>query len=114
MIEGIFSVAVLVKDAERAAEWYRDKLGFEVMKDGHWVTCRPPGSKVQFHLCEPCKEWGDDAPGGNTGIALLCDDVERTYRELKSKGVEFAKELTRGKSGAYAVFKDLDGNEFWI
>lgn len=42
------------------------------------------------------------------------DDKERTYRELKAKGVEFSTELTTESFGTYAIFKDLDGNEFWI
>ena len=42
------------------------------------------------------------------------EDVERTYRELKEKGVEFAEELTTTKWGKYAIMKDLDGNEIEI
>ncbi|MFQ5837437.1 MAG: VOC family protein [Thermoplasmata archaeon] len=114
MIEEIVSVAVLVRDAKKAAEWYHDKLGFEISVQGHWVTAKPPGSLLMLHLCERCKEWEDDEPGGNTGIALRSDDQERTYHELKSKGVEFAKELTTEWFGTYAILKDLDGNEFWI
>ena len=57
MITGIKSVAVLVTDAKRAAEWYREKLGFEVSIQGHWVTVNPKGTEMKLHLCEKCKEW---------------------------------------------------------
>ncbi len=114
MIREIVSTAVLVKDAEKAAEWYHRMLGFEVSAQGHWVTVKPPESTFMLHLCERCMEWGDDEPGGNTGIAFRCDDQEKTYQELKAKGVEFAKELTTEWFGTYAILKDLDGNEFWM
>jgi len=114
MIREIQCMAVLVRDAKRAAEWYREKLGFEVSVQGHWVTVAPPGSSGKLHLCERCKEWEGDSPGGNTGISFGSDDQERTYRELEAKGVEFAKDLTTEWFGTYAIFRDLDGNEFWI
>jgi len=36
--------------------------------------------------------------------------------KLRSGGVEFSVELTRTPwaEGKYAIFKDLDGNEFWM
>ena len=52
------------------------------LPQGHWSTTRPPGSPIMLHLCEQCKEWGDDQPGGNTGISFATDDKEQTYREL--------------------------------
>ena len=115
MLTEIASVPVLVKNARESAEWYREKLGFEVNMQGqHWVEVKPMGSSAVLHLCEKCKEWENDSPGGNTGIFLRSDDQAKTYRELKAKGVEFAVELTKESWGTYAVFKDPDGNQFWI
>ncbi len=114
MLREVTSVAVLVRDAKKATAWYRDVLGFEVAIQGHWVSAKPPGSPIVLHLCERCEEWEGDTPGGNTGIGFGSDDKERTYRELKAKGVEFAKDLTTEWFGTYAIFKDLDGNEFWM
>jgi lactoylglutathione lyase len=136
LITAVSSVAVLVHDAKKSAEWYRDKLGFEIVwSEGHFVTVKPAGSKTLWlHLCAKCDSWGDDKPGGQTGIWLECgertmrkdkktgrltpasnpDDVKKTYRELKEDGVEFAKELTVTSWGAMAILKDPDGNEFEI
>ena len=110
----ISSVAVLVNDAEKSAKWYVEKLGFEASKQGHWVSVKPKGSRMIIHLCEKCEEWGEDRPGGNTGIGFLSDDKRKTFEELKSRGVQFKKELTTEWFGTYAIFKDLDGNEFWM
>ena len=128
-------MSVLVNDAQRSAEWYRDKLGFEIVENKkHTVFVRPNGSQMLVHLCGPCDSWKNDHPGGRTGIWLGCgeivmrrdqksgilvpasngDEVEKTYLELKKQGVEFSEELVSTNWGKYAVFKDLDGNEFEI
>ena len=131
MITGIGSVAVLVTDAKRSAKWYRDKLGFEVLENrGHPVVVMARGSRTYFHLCEKCDAWEKDRPGGRTGVWLRCgepievidpetglrlvaskpDRVEKTYTELKRKGVRFREELTTTSWGKYAILEDPDGN----
>ena len=116
MFTEVASVAVLVHDAGKAAEWYRQKLGFEVSVQGHWVTAKPPASSVVLHLCGRCEDWEHDRPGGHTGIFIKTDDKEKTYKELKSRGVEFDVELTKAPwgGGKYAIFRDMDGNKFWM
>lgn len=135
MITGTGSVAVLVEDARKSAQWYHDKLGFEIVGiEGHTVFVRPKGSTMLLHLCGRCDAWENDKPGGRTGIWLQCgrmvvrrdrktglvtpasrpEDVEKTYHELKKMGVDFAEELTTTKWGKYALLKDPDGNIFEI
>jgi lactoylglutathione lyase len=135
MITGVGSVAILTKDAKKSAEWYRDKLGFEIVEnEGHTVFVRPKGSQFILHLCGKCGAWERDYPGGRTGVWFNCgeinmhkdsdsgqlipasdpQEVERTYQELKKKGVEFSEELTTTGWGKYAILKDLDGNEFEV
>ena len=135
MITGTGSVAVLVEDARKSARWYSEKLGFEIVGiEGHTVFVRPKGSKTLLHLCGRCDAWEGDKPGGRTGIWLQCgrtvirkdertgltipasrpEDVARTYRELKKKGVKFSEEITTTSWGKYAVLKDPDGNLFEI
>ena len=119
MLTEISSVPVLVRDAKKSAKWYSDKLGFEANVQGHWVTVKPKGSKMVIHLCEAPhrripEEWEDDRPGGNTGIGFYSDDQKKTFQELKARGVEFKKDLTTEWFGTYAIFRDPDGNEFWM
>jgi catechol 2,3-dioxygenase-like lactoylglutathione lyase family enzyme len=136
MITGAGSIAILVRDARKSAEWYRAKLDFEIVgKEGHAIFVNPRGSHTSLlHLCGPCDAWGKDAPGGRTGIWFQCgeitlrkdeksgqvlpasrpEDVEKTYSELKRNGVEFSEELTTTDWGKYAIFSDPDGNEFEI
>ncbi len=111
MIKGIGSMAVVVSDAAKAKKWYEEKLGFEVVaEEGHWVAVAPRGSKGPvLHLCKttPPEE-------GNTGILFRVDDLNKTYEELTKKGVEFTKKPKDDGWGPYAMFKDLDGNVFWL
>jgi catechol 2,3-dioxygenase-like lactoylglutathione lyase family enzyme len=113
MIEEIRTVAVMVSDEKRAKEWYRDKLGFEVRSDReHWIVVAPRGSSSGIHLCPD-----ESLEPGNTGITLHAGDIEGTCRELKAKGVQFARELGKSEweeSLTYAMFKDPDGNMFWL
>ncbi len=83
MFTEVASVAVLLHDAGKAAEWYRQKLGFEVSVQGHWVTAKPPASSVVLHLCGKCEDWEHDRPGGHTGIFIKTDDKEKTYKNSR-------------------------------
>jgi catechol 2,3-dioxygenase-like lactoylglutathione lyase family enzyme len=134
MITGIGSVAIVSRDPKKLAEWYHDKLDFEIVgKVGHAVFVKPKGSENFFlHLCGECDSWENDKPGGRTGVWFHCGqirvakdektgmvlpssdpaEVEKTYNELKSKGVEFSEELTTTDWGKYAILKDPEGNEF--
>lgn len=110
MIKAVVDIAVVVSNANKSAEWYKDKLGMEIRdNEEHWVTVAPKGSNVVLHLCEttPLEQ-------GNTGIALSVDDLDKAYEEMSAKGVEFTKKPLKTEWGTFAMFKDPDGNEFWL
>ena len=44
--------------------------------------------------------------------ALACNNVEKTYQELKDRGVEFVSSPRQEEWGSFAVFEDPDGNKF--
>jgi lactoylglutathione lyase len=109
MLSDNFSVAVMVSDAKKSAEWYKEKLGFETSEEGHWVTAWVQGAKWKLHLCK-----GKELEPGNTGICFYSDEVEKTVQDLKSKGVKFSRDYTKTDYGETAMFEDPDGNVFWI
>jgi len=47
-------------------------------------------------------------------VLFLCDNIEKTFSKLKSRGVKFTQEPERMPWGTYAKFVDIDGNEFII
>jgi len=110
MIKSIMNIAVVVSDAKKSARWYKQKLGLEVRdRKGHWITLAPKGSRVVLHLCETTPH-----EKGNTGIAFLVDDLDKTYKTMVAKGVKFTSKPKKTEWGTYAMFKDPDGNEFWL
>ena len=108
MLNKEFSVAVMVSDAKKSAAWYKEKLGFEVSVEDHWVTAWPKGSTAKLHLCE-----GDLEPG-NTGVAYYSKDAAKTVADLTKKGVKFTMPYTKTEWGAMAQLKDPDGNLMWV
>jgi predicted enzyme related to lactoylglutathione lyase len=45
-------------------------------------------------------------------ISFWSDNVQKTYEELKAKGVEFVQPPKTEPWGTSAIFKDPDGNTF--
>ncbi|WP_420114050.1 VOC family protein [Pseudactinotalea sp.] len=98
-------------DAEAAKGFYRDVLGFEIRQevgygDMYWITVGPPGqAEVNIVLHPPGADPGitDDerrtitemmAKGTYASIMLASDDVDATFAQLESKGVEILQEPT--------------------
>jgi predicted enzyme related to lactoylglutathione lyase len=52
------------------------------------------------------------AKGAAGGLFFATDDVQGSYEELKSRGVEFAQEPTEQPYGVDAGFRDPSGNHF--
>ncbi len=109
------SVAVVVSDADRALDWYTNRLGLDVLfHEDHWITVGRKGQPGALHLCQPM---GDDPASelepGNSGILLLLPgkDFEAGCAALKARGVEFTEGPTKAEWGTYAVIRDPDGNE---
>ncbi len=112
-INQIATIAVMVSDEDKAKEWYKKKLNFEVMSnEPHWIVVGPKGSSTGIHLCPDA-----ELEPGNQGIVLKADNAETTCKDLKKNGVEFVRELSKSEwdeDMSYAIFKDPDGNEFML
>ena len=109
-ITGIVDVAIVVSDAKRSLDWYTNVLGLEQRDtEGHWITVAPKGSYTVLHLCA-----GEPIEKGNTGIALRTKDLDKTYKELKAKGVKFPHPPKDDGWGSYAQLEDPDGNVIWL
>jgi catechol 2,3-dioxygenase-like lactoylglutathione lyase family enzyme len=114
MIDGYTDIALVVSDAQKAKDWYVEKLGFKVVLERGHAICVSPKMKngsLFLHLC------GDGfAPlePGNSGIGFTADDFEKTCREMQVKGVKFSLPPTEEDGYKMAKFLDLDGNEFWL
>ena len=116
MIKGIKFASVPVSDQDAALEFYTKRLGFRVITDQpfddtqRWIELGIPGADATLVLFTPDEH--RDRIGTFQQITFFADDVEKTYQELRAKGVEFSQEPQTADWGTAAIFKDLDGNVF--
>lgn len=99
-----------VADVERAQQYYRDTLGFEVAwlyptKDIGAVTRRPVTIffRKRQPPFEPVVHW------------VFAEDVDAAYQEMKSSGANLVDPLEHKPWGIRQfTIEDLDGNRFYI
>ncbi|MGC4192009.1 MAG: VOC family protein [Thermomicrobiales bacterium] len=120
MITKIHSASIVVADQAAAVRFYTEVLDWSIsidqmMGDGYrFVTVVPPGGGAELALAT-AGGLGERQPGSESGISLLCDDVDATYRDLAEKGVNFTMppdDMPWGARGAH--FADPDGNGFFL
>jgi len=116
MIKAVKFVSIPVRDQDQALDFYTNKLGFQILTDQpfddkqRWIELKIPGSETSVVLFTPTGH--EDRIGSFSNVAFLTDDVERTYRTLKDRGVTFSDPPTKQPWGVYAKFQDADGNQF--
>ena len=131
MIQRLSHTSILVLDQDQAYDFYVNKLGFEVRTDSkmegfRWLTVGPkaqpeleiilmpitPGPHMDEATCNQLRELVKNGklPGGVFDAA----DVQKTYEELKAKGVEFMSPPTERFYGIEALMKDPFGNWFSV
>lgn len=131
MFNQIIIHAVHVLDQDEALDFYVGKLGFEVSADVdmgfmRWLTVAVPGDPDRHLLLEvpgppalseeTAAQVRDLMTKGALGLAFVVttDDCQKTYEELKSKGVEFAEEPTQQPYGIDCALRDPFGNHIRI
>ena len=127
MITKLSHASLYARDQNKAYDVYVNKLGFKVhtdmtMDNGfRWLTVSPPQQPdVEIVLAEPNEPMfaadlvphvrallEKDAMGGGVWEA---DDCQKTYEDLRAKGIEFTKPPTKEFYGVEALFKDGCGN----
>jgi lactoylglutathione lyase len=111
------TVSICVRDQQRALEFFRDKLGFEVRRDepmesgARWIELAPRGAETAIVPYVP--------PGSETRIGTFsnvvfgCADLEATRRELAARGVKFLERPgDQSSEDGLTRFADVDGNTF--
>ena len=125
----IASSHLWVHDQEVALKFWTDKVGMEVRQDVtlpdenfRWLTVGPPGQDdVSIVLMAvPGEPVMDDATrrqvldltakGFAGTVFLVTDDIEKSYREMVERGVEFTEPPTQMPYGIDSGFRDPSGN----
>ena len=116
MITQIKFASIAVSDQQRALDFYTQKLGFKVITDQEfgpgmrWIELRIANADTKVVLFSPPGK----EPGGFQSIVFQTDNVQKTYDELKARGVEFTQEPKTESWGTSAMFKDSEGNIFLL
>ena len=85
MITGVHAL-IFTSDPDGARTFFKDTLGFaSVDAGGGWLIFALPPAELGFH---------PTAEGSHHELSLMCEDVEQTVEELKSKGVEFSEPIS--------------------
>jgi catechol 2,3-dioxygenase-like lactoylglutathione lyase family enzyme len=128
----IANTQLWVHDQDEALAFYTEKLGMEVRTDVtvaelgnfRWLTVAPPGqpdfSIVLMAIPGPPVMDPETAEQVKTLMAkgfagtvfLTTDDIQASYEELKSRGVEFTEEPEERPYGIDSGFRDPSGNSF--
>jgi catechol 2,3-dioxygenase-like lactoylglutathione lyase family enzyme len=79
VINGAHAI-IYSKDADADRAFFRDVLGFPAVDaGGGWLIFALPHAELAAH---PAEE------GGRHELYLMCDDIQATVADLRSKGVE--------------------------
>jgi predicted enzyme related to lactoylglutathione lyase len=115
MITQVKFVSIHVTDQDRALDFYTTKLGFKINTDQpfgeglRWIELKIGGAETKVVLFP--------MPGQQPGFAPVVwatDSVQKTYEELRARGVEFTQEPKSESWGTSAQFRDSEGNTFLL
>lgn len=118
MLKKVKFVGVPVRDQEKALQFWTKKIGLQVATDQpmgpgmRWIELKVPGAQTGLVLFTPPGH--EDRIGTFQNMSFAVDNVEKTYRELTERGVEFTQQPKKESWGSSAIFKDPDGNTFVI
>src|SRR5215467_641845 len=107
---------IVVSDMQRSVEFYRDKLGIPLkFESPEWTEFATGATTLALHGGGVARQYQDTGVqskiAGACSIGFNVDDVDKTYEELKAKGVVFVMPPTQreGEGIKLAVGLDPDG-----
>ncbi len=115
MFKQIDYTMVIVSDMSRSIEFYRDKLGIPLkFESPDWTEFLTGTTTLALHgggIPREQQGGSTDKDAGTCSIGFNVDDVDKTYAELKSKGINFVMPPTQreGEGIRLAVCVDPDG-----
>jgi catechol 2,3-dioxygenase-like lactoylglutathione lyase family enzyme len=106
MITGLHSI-MFSPQAEKVRAFFADVLNLPAVDaGGGWLIFAMPPAELAVHPTD------GDAPRHE--LYLMCDDIEATLADLRSKGVEIAREPSDQGWGILAAIRLPDGEELPI
>lgn len=111
----VYSIAIFVHEIGRAIEFYRDKLGLPLAKQGSFGAeffggASGDGAATRIGVHPAVHPDARALVGRHTGITLYVPDLLHYCGILHERGVRFAAEPTQQAWGIMAMVVDPDGN----
>ena len=113
-------VIVPVGDIDRAIEFYRDRVGFDLDHDTHagehrFAQLTPPGSGCSI-VIGTLPAQNEMEPGSLKGLQLVVADAEAARAELVGRGVDAGpiQVIDPRDGGTFFGFADPDGNTWAV
>jgi uncharacterized glyoxalase superfamily protein PhnB len=124
VITNVKFTALYTSDQDKALDFWSKKVGFDVQLDvpyeegstARWIEVKPPKGETYVVLSIP-QEGEQGRVGGFSNVWFDCDDLDGTYADLKSKGVEFPVEPSDAPwapDTRWAQFTDPDGTLYGL
>jgi len=107
MITGVHTMFYSSK-AKQLRSFLRDKLRLPATDVGEgWLIFDLPEAEMGCHPADPRK----GSPSGAHDISFYCDDLEKTVRQLRGRGVQFVGGIADHGYGLVTHFKMPGGVE---
>src|SRR5262249_29253676 len=107
MIKGVHAM-FYSSNAEGLRAFLRDKLELPFTEVGEgWLIFDLPEADMGCHPADA----KDGAPPGTHNISFYCDEIRKTVKDLKKRGVEFLDEIADHGYGFVTHFKMPGGVE---
>jgi catechol 2,3-dioxygenase-like lactoylglutathione lyase family enzyme len=116
MISHVKFVSIPSRNQDEALKFWTEKIGMRVVTDQpfsptqRWIELRVGHAETRFVLFT--MDGDQERIGKQFNGAFACDNVQKTFEELKANGVLFKAEPKQEPWGTFAIFSDPDGNEF--
>ena len=117
MLEKVFYTSVLVRDQDKALDFYTNILGLEhraenPTPDGpRFLTVGVKGDDFQLVLWPGTPGQAQPVQGRiPASITIETEDCRKAFEELNSRGAEFVSGVLEFPWGYVAQFQDPDGN----
>jgi catechol 2,3-dioxygenase-like lactoylglutathione lyase family enzyme len=116
---GTVSVRYIVTDVDQAIEFYRGRLGFELLMHPAPAFAMLLHGDLRLVLSAPGAGPGGGAampdgtlpaPGGWNRFSLEVDDLDATVAELRASGARFRNDIVDGVGGRQILVEDPSGN----
>ena len=116
---GMFNITV--KEIEKLKDFYTSALGFKVIVENkygnnHFIKMELPGGSA-INLIKENPDYPDGLKPGVMKLYLYSSDIDKSYKDLKAKGVKMNNEIQEqqwDKKVKQVDFNDPDGNQWFV